>query len=160
MPTAERTTIKAAIEELTDRLRDNLVADPPTADKPFRAVVVGAAGVGEFPRPFLSLQLSRSRAIGVADDDKVVEVAMTMRVVADISAADAHGGMLDKIGAVEDYFDSLIDTGVLEGAEGFDDREWTFDYPKTTAGARLMTASATQSFVVKVEREHNRIPAP
>jgi len=160
MPTPDRTTIKAAIEELTDRLRSNLLADPPTAVKPFRAVVVGAGGVEEHPRPFLSLQLSRTRILGAVDNDKVLEVSMTLRLVTDVTAADPHAGLLDKIGAVEDYLDSLIDTGLLDGAEGFDDRAWSFEYSKTPAGSRVMTATGTQSFVVKVERAQNREPAP
>lgn len=159
MPTADRTTIKAAIEELTDKLRTNLVADPPTTTKPFRRVEVGAAGVEEYPRPFLTLALTRTKPIGVTDNDKIIEVTTALRLVIDISVSDLHAGLLDRIGAVEDYLDSLIDTGVLEGVEGFDDREWTFEYPKTSAGVRVATAQAKQTFVVKIERQQNREPA-
>ncbi len=159
MPTSDRTTIKAAIEELTTKLRTNLVADPPTATKPFRRVEVTAGGVGEHPRPFLTLLLTRTRAAGVIDNDKLAEVSMTLRMVTDVSASDPHEAILDKIGAVEDYLDGIVDTGVIEGAEGFDAREWTFDYPRTTAGARVASATATQTFVVKVERGQNREPA-
>jgi hypothetical protein len=67
--------------------------------------------------------------------------------------------VLDKIGALEDYLDGIVDAGVLEGAEGFDDRIWTFEYPNTTSGARAAAATASQTFVVKVQREHNRVPA-
>ena len=151
--------MKAAIEELTGKLRANLVAEPPTAEKPLRRVEVGAAGSQEYPRPFLTLMLTRSRPIAAVDNDKVIEVTMTLRLVTDVSAADPHGAMLDTIGAVDDYLDSLIDTGVLEGAEGFDDRGWTFDYPQGTAGARVAAATATQTFLVKVERGQNRVPA-
>ncbi len=160
MPTSDRTTIKAAIEELTDKLQTNLVADPPTATKPFRRVEVHEAGVEEYPRPFLTLTLSRTRPIGVTDNDKLIEVAMTLRMVTDVSASDPHAAMLDKIGALEDYLDSIVDAGVIEGAEGFDNRVWTFEYPRTTAGVRTAAASATQTFVVKVERQQNREPAP
>lgn len=159
MPTADRTTIKAAIEELTDKLRTNLVADPPTTTKPFRRVEVGAAGVEEYPRPFLTLALTRTKPIGVTDNDKIIEVTTALRLVIDISVSDLHAGLLDRIGAVEDYLDSLIDTGVLEGVEGFDDREWTFEYPKTSAGVRVATAQAKQTFVAKIERQQNREPA-
>ena len=159
MATADRTTIKAAIEELTTKLRVNLVANPPTAAKPFRRVEVAAEGIEEYPRPFITLMLMRTRAIGVVEDDKLLEVSMGLRMVTDAAASDPHEAVLDKIGAVEDYLDSILDTGVIEGAEGFDDREWTFDYPSTTAGARMVSAAATQTFVVKVERQHNREPA-
>ena len=159
MPTPDRTTIKAAIEELTDKLQANLVAEPPTAVKPFRRVEVGPAGVEEYPRPFLTLMLTRARPIAVVDNDKVIEVTMTLRLVMDVSGSDPHAAMLDSIGAIDDYLDSLIDAGVLEGAEGFDDRVWTFEYPAGTVGARAAVASATQAFVVKVEREQNRVPA-
>lgn len=158
-PTPDRTTIKVVIEELTTRLRANLVADPPTATKPFRRVEVGGQGLEEYPRPFLTLQLARTRPIGVTQNDKVVEVAMTLWIVTDVLASDPHTAMLDEISAIDDYLDSVIDTGVIEGAEGFDDRVWTFEYPKSTAGARVATAKATQSFVVKIERGQNRIPA-
>ncbi len=87
----------------------------------------------------------------------MIEVAMSLRIVTDVSAEDPHAAILDKIGAVEDYLDGLIDTGVLEGAEGFDDRVWKFEYPKSTSGARVAMASAEQTFIVKVERQQNRI---
>ena len=159
MATADRTIIKAAIEELTTKLRTNLVADPPTATKPFRRVEIADTGVEEYPRPFLTLLLSRTRPVGVVDNDRLVEVTMTLRVVTDVAASDPHAAMLDTIGAVEDYFDSILDAGVIEGAEGFDDRAWTFEYPRATAGARVASATATQTFVVKVERGQNREPA-
>lgn len=159
MATADRTTIKAAIEELTTKLRTNLVADPPTATKPFRRVEIADTGVEEYPRPFLTLLLTRTQPVGVVDNDRLVEVTMTLRVVTDVRASDPHAAMLDTIGAVEDYFDSILDTGVIEGAEGFDDRAWTFEYPRATAGARVASATATQTFVVKVERGQNREPA-
>ena len=160
MPTPDRTTIKATIDELVTKLRTNLVADPPTASKPFRRVEVGGAGVEEYPRPFLTLLLTRTRPISVTDNDRLVEVSMTLRMVTDLSASDPHAAMLDTIGAVEDYFDGILDTGVIDGAEGFDDREWTFDYPRATAGARTASATATQTFIAKVQRGQNREPAP
>jgi len=159
MATPDRTTIKAAIEELTTKLRANLTADPPTAVKPFRRIEVATGGVEEYPHPFLTLMLARTRPVGVIEDDKLLEVSMALRMVTDVSASDPHEAILDKIGAIEDYFDSILDTGVIEGAEGFDDREWTFDYPHATAGARVASAAAVQTFVVKVERQHNREPA-
>ena len=157
--TPDRTTIRAVVDELTTKLTDNLVADPPTAVKPFRRVAVASAGFEEYPRPFLTLVLTRTRPIGVADDDKLIEVTVTLRIVTDVSASDPHAAMLDKIGALDDYLDSIVDTGVLEGAEGFDDRVWTFEYANATAGARAAAATATQTFVVKVQREQNRVPA-
>ncbi len=159
MPTSDRTTVKAAIEELTTKLRTNLVADPLTASKPFRRVEVAATGVEEHPRPFLTLRLKRTRPIGVTDNDRLVEVSMTLRMVTDVRVSDPHSAILDKIGAVEDYFDSIVDSGVIDGAEGFDDREWTIEYPRATAGSRSASATATQVFVVKVERGQNREPA-
>ena len=159
MPTADRTTIKAVIEDLTTKLRANIVADPPTDSRPFRKMEIAAAGVEEYPRPFLTLQLIRSRVVGVTDNDKLLEVTMSFRLVTDVSALDPHAAILDKIGAVEDYFDSLIDIGVLDGSEGFDNRIWKIDYPKTTSGSRVGVALAEQSFVVKVERQQNREPA-
>jgi hypothetical protein len=157
--TPDRTTIKAAIKELTAKLRADLVADPPTAGKPFRRVEAGSAEVQEHPRPFLTLLLTRTRPVGATDGDRIVEVSMMLRVVTDVAALDPHDGILDRIGAVEDCFDSLLDGGVIDGSEGFDDREWTFDYPRATAGSRVASATAAQTFIVKVQREHNREPA-
>ena len=157
--TPDRTTIKAAIEALATKLQDNLIADPPTLDKPFRRVEVAYAGLEEFPRPFLTLLLTQTKLIGTVDNDKLIEVSMTLRLVTDVTASNPHETLLDKIGAVDDYLDGIIDTGVIEGAEGFDDRAWAFEYPQTTAGSRVGSATATQSFVVKVEREQNRMPA-
>ena len=134
--TPDRTTIKAAIAELTSKLRANLVADPPTGSKPFRRVEVGGIGVEEYPRPFLTVQLTRARPVSVTDNDKLMEATMRLHLVTDAAGADPHDALLDKVGAVDDYLDSIIDSGVIEGAEGFDDRIWTFDYPTTTTGVR------------------------
>ena len=80
-----------------------------------------------------------------------------LRVVTDVVVADPLSAVLDKVTAIEDYLDDIIDTGVIEGAEGFDDRVWSFEYP--SAGARMAVATATQTFIVKVERGNNRVPA-
>lgn len=160
MPTPDRTTIKAATQALTAVMRANLVDAPPTPSKPFRRVAVGTQGVTEFPRPFLTLRLDRTSPIGTTDGDKLLRVTMDLRVVTDMTDADGHAVMLDHIGAVDDHLDSLIDTGVIEGADGFDDRGWSIEYPKATAGARVAVATAQQTFVVRVERGQNRQPAP
>ena len=151
--TADRTTIKATMDELLDKLRANLVADPPTSGAPFRRVAVGDFGVVEFPRPYLALQLVRARPVGQVDGDRLVEVSMELKLVVDVTGGDAHAELLEHVAAVEDFFDSLVDTGVIEGAEGFDDRAWVFAEPKSTSGVRVATASATQTWVVRVERE-------
>lgn len=140
-------------------MRANLAANPPTATKPFRRVEAGEAGVEEYGRPFLTVHLLRTRPIGVTDDDRVFEISLALRMVTDVTAADPHGAMLDKIGAVEDYLDGIRDTGVIAGAEGLDDRAWTFAYPRQTSGARTAVAEAQQTFVVKVQRAYNRVPA-
>jgi len=159
MPTADRTTIRAAVDELVNKLRTNLAANPPTAAKPFRRVEVADAGTEEYARPFLTLQLLRVRPIGVTDDDRVFEISVALRLATDVTAADPHGAVLDKIGAVEDYLDGIRDTGVIAGAEGLDDRAWTFTYPPQTSGTRTAVAEAQQTFVVKVQRAFNRVPA-
>ena len=160
MPTADRTTIKAAISGLATKLRTNLVADPPTVAAPFRGVSIGAATGDEFARPFLAITLQRARPIAVTDDDRLFEVSMTLTAFVDVLASDPHPTILDAIGAVEDYLDSIVDTGVIAGAEGFDNRTWKFSYPQTTSGTRLASAAAAETFIVKVERLRNREPAP
>jgi hypothetical protein len=157
--TTDRTTIKAAVEELLSKLRDGLVADPPTPTKPFRRVAVGAGRVENFPHPFLTLSLVRARPIGSVDDDKLMEVTVRFGIVTDVLASDPFDALLDKVGAVDDHLDSILDGGVIDGAEGFDERIWTFDEPQATSGARVATASALQTFVVAVERNWNRVPA-
>lgn len=157
MPTADRTTVRAALDELLNKLRVNVVADPPTATKPFRRVEVGECKGEEFSRPFLSLYLTRVRPVGAVDNDRIMEATMKLAMFTDVTDSDPHPSMLDKIGAVEDYLDGIVDTGVIDGAEGFDDRVWEFEYPLTTSGARLASASATQTFVVKVSRGQNRV---
>lgn len=157
-PTPERTTVKVTIEQLISDLRGNLVADPPTAEKPFRQIVEGQVGVTEFPRPFLSLRLFRSLMIATLSDDKIVEVKIGLKVVADLSVVDPHEQLLDFVSAVDDRFDQILATGLVEGTEGFDDRVWTFDYPSVTSGARVATAEAVQTCVVKVERLQNLVP--
>ena len=160
MPTEDRTTILATLDELLSKLRANLIADPPTTAKPFRSVSVSREQAEGVARPLLSLNLSRVRPIATVDGDKLFRVEMSLRVVVDAAPGDPHTAVLDTVGAVDDYLDGLIDTGVLEGAEGFDDREWTFEHSRATSGTPMASASAAQSFVVKVERGQNRLPAP
>jgi len=157
--TADRTTIKATIDELLVELRANLVADPPTGAKPLRQIAIGDFAVSEFPRPFLALELTRARAVGTADGDKLMEISMNLQVVCDALAADSHGELLDRTSAVDDCFDNLLGSGLLEGADGLDDRAWSFAHPTTSSGARVATATATQTCIVRVERSQNRVPA-
>ena len=157
--TPDRTTVTAAVQAFMELLRENLVADPPTVDAPFRRVEVAQATFEAFARPFLTLLPTRTRMVAGIDDDKLIEVACSMGIVADATGDDAHDSLLAKIGVVEDYLDTLIESGWLEGADGFDSRTWTLDQPRSTAGSRVVSATALATFVVKVEREHNRIPA-
>jgi hypothetical protein len=159
MPTADRTTVRAAVDDLVSKLRVNLAANPPTPGKPIRGVAVGNVGSEEFARPYLGIYVVRSRAIAATSDDRMVEVILVARIVADATATDAHGVVLDQIGAIEDYLDSLRDLGVHVGAEGLDNRDWEFQYPKPTAGARVITAEAEQTLIVKVQRAFNRVAA-
>lgn len=157
MPTADRTTVRAAVDELIVKFRGNLVAEPPTAAKPFRRVEAGLGQAEDYPRPFLALRVTSIVPIGVTDDDKIMEATATMQAVIDATNADAQAGMLDAVGAIDDYLDSIHDTGVIEGSEGFDRREWRLQYSKTTAGSRVVSAEAAFQFVVKVKRGSNRV---
>jgi len=159
MSTTDRTTVKAVIDAFVSLLRSNLVANPPTVVKPFRSIAIGDRGAQAYPRSFLVVQLSHAKVIGVMDNDKLIEVSMTLRIYADVTQADPHAVMLDTVATVDDYLDSLLDTGVIEGTMGFDDRDWTFEYAKTTSGARVVSAIGKQAFVVAVQRLQNRVPA-
>lgn len=151
----DRTTIRATVDELLNKLRTDLVAAPPTALKPFRSVVVGAFAGTEFARPFLSIELVRARPIGTTDGDKVLEVETGVRITADVLGDDAHAELLDLVAIVDDYMDGLLDAGAIDGADGFDSRIWAFDEPKITAGPRLARATAREAFVVRVARGQN-----
>lgn len=160
MPTPDRTTIKAAVDALAAGLRAALTADPPTAAKAFRRVEVGQSGVQEYPRPFMTLLLTRVRPIGAVDGDRLLRVSVNLRVVSDVGGEGLHDTLLDRIGAVDDHLDNLARSGVVAGADGLDDREWTFEYPRSTSGARVASATAALSLVVRVERTFNRVAAP
>jgi hypothetical protein len=160
MPTLDRTTIRAAVDELVSKLRSNLVADPPTASKPFRKIEAGTGEVEHFSRPFLTVRAVRARAATVVDDDKVVELTVEMRIVADIAGNDPYTAVYDQIGAVEDYLDSIRDTGILDGTAGFDERTWALETSKASSGARVSVATAQQTLMVKVQRGFNRLASP
>jgi len=157
--TPDRTTIRAALDAYVLALRNNLTVEPPTASKPFRRIAVGEAKLSEHPRPYLMVWLSKTRVVSAVSDDKLIELTLNLKAVTDATQNDSHGALLDAIGALDDYLDSLRDTGIIEGAEGFDLRSWMFEFPAQQAGARTCSASATDVVVVKVEREHNRLPA-
>ncbi len=153
---SDRTTIKTTIQQFVTLLKNNLTAEPPTSTNPLRRVAVGEAGNQEYPRPYLAVRLIRFGPVATVDDDRMFQVISELRLVTDVTAADPHDAILEKIGAVENYLDTILDTGVIEGAEGFDDREWKIEYPKASSGARVAVAVATQTFVVNVDRQLNQ----
>ena len=159
MPTLDRTTIKGAVDELVSKLRSNLVADPPTATRPFRKIEPGIGEVDHYPRPFLTVRAVRARAASVVDDDKIVEVTIELRIVADIAGVDPYTAVYDQMGAVEDYLDSIRDGGIIDGAAGFDERTWALETSKSGNGPRVSTATAQQTLMVKVQRGFNRAGA-
>jgi len=65
------------------------------------------------------------------------------------------------LSALEAVSATLIKTtsNVIEGAEGFDGRAWALEFPRRPAGSRVASATGVDTFVVKVERGHNRVPA-
>lgn len=159
MPTADRTTIKSAIDELVSKLRTNLVADPTTTTKPFRRVEPGTGELEHFARPFLAVRAVRARVASIIDGDKIIEVTIEMRIVADAIGVDPYTAVCDQMGAVEDYLDSIRETGVIDGATGFDERTWALATSNSGSGSRVSTAIAQQTLIVKVQRGFNRIGA-
>ncbi len=159
MPTLDRTTIRTAIDELVTKFRSNLVASPTTTAKPFHAVHVGAPSVSDHPRPFIAINLIRARPIATVDGDRIVEVQIAARIVTDVTGTDPFGAILDHLGATDDYLDSLIGTGIIDGAEGLENRAWTFDDAKVRSGPRTLSATGKQTLIVKIERNHNQTPA-
>jgi len=158
--TPDRSTIKTAVQELVLALSTNLVADPLTAVKPFRRVDEGPPSPSQYPRPFLSVWLTRSEPTALTEGEKVQRVTARLRAVVDVVGDDPHDAILDTVGAVDDYFDSLISgaTGITDGADGFEDRTWTYTYPAGSTGGRMASAECELSFIVKVERGFNRVP--
>ena len=160
MATPDRTTVKATIQALTSALRSSLKADPPTSSRPFRRIEEGQAQFGEYVRPFMTVSLVETEPAGTTEGDRLVRVTLAMRLVTDVITDDPHDAILDAVGAIEDFFDDLLtdEDSIIEGAEGFDDRTWTFGYPSGSAGAQAAEASCKQSVVVKIERGYNRVP--
>ena len=158
--TPDRTTVKKAIQELVLALRTNLVADPLTVSKPFRRVDEGPPAASQYPRPFLSVWLTKAEPTALTEGEKLLRVSAKLKLETDVLDDDPHDTILDKTGAVDDYFDSLITgaTGVTNGADGFEDRTWTFDYPAGSTGGRMASAECGLTFIVKVERGFNRLP--
>lgn len=160
MPTVDRTTVKAAMQGLMSDLRANLQADPPTATKPFRRIEEGRGTSGEYVRPFMTVRLVKTEPVSAMNLDKILQATLALRLVTDVVSDDPHDAILDAIGAVEDYFDSLLlgQDYIVEGADGFDDRTWTLTYPAGSTGVQTAEAACEQTFIVKVERGYNRVP--
>ena len=160
MATADRTTVKVSMQSLLTALRDNLQADPPTAGKPFRRIEEGEVRFSEYVRPFMTVRLVKTAPSSSTEGDKILKATVAMRLVTDVVSDDPHDAILDAVGAVEDYFDSLLtdEYNVVEGADGFDDRVWSFVYPAGSTGVQVAEASCQQTFIVKVERGYNRVP--
>ncbi|MFQ5463590.1 MAG: hypothetical protein ACE5E5_13320 [Phycisphaerae bacterium] len=158
-PTPDRTTIQSAFDALMARLRAVLVADPPTPAAPFYGAIAGTPAPTSHPRPFLAVTVVAAEPIGGISGDKLIRVALGLHIVTDVGQTDPHAEIVDKIGAVDDFFDNTIQTGLIEGAQGFDDRNWQIDMAVATSGSRTAGAAARQSMIVKVARNQNRIPA-
>ena len=156
----DRTTVKKAIQELVLALRANLVADPLTVTTPFRRVDEGPPTPSQYPRPFLSVWLTKAEPTALTEGEKILRVTAKLKLVTDVLGDDPHDTILARMGAVDDSFDSLITgpTEVTDGADGFEDRTWTFDYPAGSTGGRMASAECELTFVVKVERGFNRVP--
>lgn len=155
MPSSDRTTLSAAIAALVDELSDRLVADPPTPSSPLRRIIAGAASVEGAVRPVMAVRLSRVRTLSAADDDRLMEASIALLLATDAGEADAHERVLALTGAVEDALDALRETGVIEGADGLDDRSWDVRFAAGAAGSRVATAEAAVGLVVRVAREDN-----
>jgi hypothetical protein len=153
--TMQRTTLAAAYAALLATLRENLVADPPTQAAPFRTILDAAALAETSPRPYLATTLEQAEVVSAVSGDKIFSVTVRLRVAVDAVGEDAASALLSRVAAVEDHLDSLQEAGLLPGAEGADIRDWSFAYPKTTAGARLLVAEAIQTFIVVVARQQN-----
>ena len=160
MATNDRTTIKATTDALMSRLRIKLKANPPTATKPFRRIEEGSARFDEYVRPFMTVGIKKTQPLSEIEGDKIVRVTLTMRLVTDVISDDPHDAILGAVGAVDDFFDELFtdEEKIIEGADGFDDRVWTFGYPAGSSGSQVAEAKCEQGFIVKVERGYNRIP--
>ncbi len=160
MATSDRTTVKATVQALLAEMRAGLVADPPDGEAPFRGIEEGFARYDEYVRPFMTVRILETTAVTAVEGDKIVRVTFDMRLVTDVLSDDPHDAILDAVGAVEDFFDGLL-TGedeIIEGADGFDDRSWSFKYPSGSTGPLAAEASCRQTCLVKVERGYNRVP--
>jgi hypothetical protein len=158
MPTLDRTTIKSAIDELVNKLRR--IWRPILRRRASRFARSSRHGRSRaLSAAFLTVRAVRARAASVVDDDKVVEVTVELRIVADIVGVDPLTAVYDQMGAVEDYLDSIRDTGIIDGSAGFDERTWALETVKLTSGARVSTVTAQQTLIVKVQRGFNRAAA-
>jgi len=158
-PTPDRTTVKSALDALVMQSRASLVASPPMPTAPFYSVAVGSPQPTSHPRPFFSIAIVAAEAIGVSDGDKLIRATLALSIVTDIGQTDPHTEIVDKIGAVDDFFDDKIQAGLIEGVQGLDGRNWQIDSSSITSGSRIASATARVSMIVKVERNQNRIPA-
>lgn len=156
VPTADRKTLRDVMAALVDRIQDDLVSDPPTTAKPFRRVAPHAAGGSAYPRPFIAAYLLRARPVAATDDDRIFEATIQLRIIADAAGADAHGAILNLVESVEDEFDALRDGGVIEGCDGFDVRAWEIKVGEPGVGARMVSADAAMTCMVRVARGENR----
>lgn len=159
MPAVDRTPLKIVMKTLMANLRTGLVADPPTVTKPFRKIEEGDAAANEYVRPFMAVRLIKIEPLDTIEGDKIILATLAMRLVTDVVSDDPHDAILDAVGAVEDHFDNMqiLQQVFVEGADGFDDRKWTFTYPAGSSGTRIAQTDCEQTFVVKVERAQNRV---
>jgi len=153
-----RTTIRDTLAALITRMQSDLIGDPPTPAAPFRRVLVGEVSPGVVPRPFVALAARGAEPIGTIDGDKLMALSLELLVVVDVVGDTTHATIFDAVGAIDDFFDGMLNDGFVEGADGFDDRTWTVSYPRSQAGGRVATARAVQRAILRVGRMNNRVP--
>ena len=152
---ASQTTIKAVLDKIESRYRTKLVADPPTATKPFWTVIEGIATGIEATRPFLAIHATEVRPTDRMDGDQHFRLTFVTQLFTDIDDASQIADLHNKMSEVDDFWDDERATGLLNGAEGFDERRWQIIHPKETQPTRLGRAELTNTCIVNVKRGTN-----
>ena len=152
---ASQTTIKAVLDKIEARYRTQLVADPPTNNKPFWTVIEGIATGIETTRPFLAVHAADVRPTDRMDGDQHIRLTFVTQLFTDIDDASMIADLHNKMSEVDDFWDDERAAGFLSGAEGFDERQWKIIHPKETQPTRMGRAELTNTCIVNVGRGSN-----
>ncbi|HUS98632.1 MAG TPA: hypothetical protein VMX97_18050 [Hyphomicrobiaceae bacterium] len=118
-----------------------------------RRVVEGESALEAHPIPYVLLKLTEVEPTSRADNDKIREAKLKIRVVTIAQTADgATSEILSKIAQVDDKVEAFIRA---DGVAGFENNKWGIAFNWSADHGNIVAADSELSFGVRTARGGN-----